>query len=60
MEKLPLETQTLYAQMMETLLALEAHRSIGLLTGCFTTKTVKGLLYYTRGRATGGYLARLG
>ena len=46
MEKLPLETQTLYAQMMETLLALEAHRSIGHLTGCFTTKTVKGLPYY--------------
>jgi hypothetical protein len=45
-EKLPLETQTLYAQLMETLLALEAHRSIGHLTGCFTTKTVKGLSYH--------------
>jgi hypothetical protein len=46
MENLPLETQTLYAQLMETLLALEAHRSIGRLKGCFTTKTVKGLPYY--------------
>ena len=45
MEHLPLETQTLYAQLMETLLATEAQRSIGRLSGCFTTKTVKGLTY---------------
>jgi hypothetical protein len=45
MENLPLETQTLYAQLMETLLATEAQRSIGRLSGCFTTKTVKGLTY---------------
>lgn len=46
MERLPLETQTLYAQLMETLLATEAQRSIGRLPGCFTTKTVKGQLYW--------------
>jgi hypothetical protein len=45
MEKLPLETQTLYAQLMETLVATEAQRSIGRLSGCFTTKAVKGLTY---------------
>lgn len=42
MGNLPLETQTLYAQLMEALLAVEAHRSMGRLAGCFTTKTVKG------------------
>ncbi|MBW1702802.1 MAG: hypothetical protein JRJ50_11915 [Deltaproteobacteria bacterium] len=46
MEKLPLETQTLYAEFMEQLLAMEAHRSIGRISGCFTTKIVKGETYY--------------
>jgi len=46
MEKLPLETQTLYAQLMENLLAVEARRSIGRLNGCFVTKTVKGSTYF--------------
>jgi len=45
-EKLPLPTQTLYAELMEQLTALEAHRSIGHLAGCFTTKSVKGENYY--------------
>jgi hypothetical protein len=45
MKKLPLTTQTLYAELMEQLAALEAHRSIGSLPGCFTTKTVKGVPY---------------
>lgn len=46
MQKLPLETQTLYAELMEHLTALEARRTIGRLSGCFTTKTVKGESYY--------------
>jgi hypothetical protein len=45
MERLPLETQTLYAQLMESLLATEAQRSIGWLSGCFTTKAVKGFTH---------------
>ena len=43
MEKLSLETQTLYAEFLERLTAVEARRSIGRLSGSFTTKTVKGL-----------------
>ncbi len=46
MEKLPLETLTLYAELMEQLMALETHRSIGRVSGCFTTKTVKSETYY--------------
>jgi hypothetical protein len=60
MEKLPLETQTLYAQLMETLLATEAQRSIGRLAGCFTTKTVKGLTYcYFQYSDPGGLLRQV-
>jgi hypothetical protein len=39
MTRLPLETQTLYAELLEQLTALEAQRAIGYLTGCFTLKT---------------------
>jgi hypothetical protein len=46
MERLPLEIQTLYAELMEQLVAYEAHRSIGRLPGTFTTKEVKGETYY--------------
>lgn len=46
MEKLPLETQTLISELMESLMALEAHRSVGHISGCFTTKTVKGECYW--------------
>ena len=46
MDKLPLETQTLYAEMMEQLVAREAHRSMGHASGCFTTKDIKGASYY--------------
>jgi len=46
MRKLPLATQTLYAELLEQLLALDAHRSIGQAPGCFTTKEVKGEVYY--------------
>jgi len=46
MERLPLETQTLYAEFLAQLLASAPHRSIGRISGCFTTKTVKGETYY--------------
>src|SRR5918996_2713876 len=46
MEKLPLETQTLYAEFLERLAAAEAHRSVGHLSGSFITKTVKGGIYH--------------
>ena len=60
MENMPLETQTLYAQFMETLLATEAQRSIGRLAGCFTTKTVKGLPYcYFQYSDPGGFLRQI-
>jgi hypothetical protein len=46
MERLPLEVQTLYAEMLEQLSALEARRVIGSVPGTFVTKTVKGQAYY--------------
>ncbi len=45
MERLPLETQTLYAEFLERLVAAQARRSIGQAPGCFTAKTVKGEVY---------------
>ncbi|UCG38912.1 MAG: hypothetical protein JSV00_01365 [bacterium] len=41
-----MEIQTLYAELMEQLMAYEAHRSIGKLPGTFTTKEVKGEVYH--------------
>lgn len=46
MENLSLETQTLYAELMERLAALDAHRTIGHLPGSFALKEVKGKEYY--------------
>jgi len=46
MRRLSPETQTLYAELLEQLTAIEARRSIGNLKGCFTTKEVKGESYY--------------
>jgi hypothetical protein len=46
MDRLSLETQTLYAELQDQLTALEAQRSIGSLPGGFTTKSVKGETYY--------------
>jgi hypothetical protein len=46
MRKLPLPTQTLYAELLEMLTALETRRSIGYSSGCFTVKEVKGERYY--------------
>ena len=42
MQKLPLEIQTLYAELMEQLVALGAQTSIGSVSSCFVTKFVKG------------------
>jgi hypothetical protein len=46
MKRIPLETQTLYAEFLEQLIALEAGRCLGHLSGCFTTKKIKGETYY--------------
>ena len=46
MDRMPLEIQTLYAELMEQLIAFETHRSIGKLPGTFTTKEVKGEIYH--------------
>lgn len=45
MKHLPLETQTLYAELFERLTAFEASRAIGHARGTFVTKTVKGEVY---------------
>ncbi len=46
MERMPLEIQTLYSELLERLSALEARRSIGHVSGSFVTKTIKGDTYY--------------
>lgn len=43
MERMPLEIQTLYAELLERLFALEARRSIGHVSGSFVTKVIKGI-----------------
>ncbi len=52
---LPLETQTLYAELLEHLMGVRAQRSIGELTGSFAEKTVKGEKYlYWQASQPGG------
>ncbi|MDO8950553.1 MAG: GSU2403 family nucleotidyltransferase fold protein [Actinomycetota bacterium] len=46
MQRQALEVQTLYAEMLEQLVALEAGRAIGHVPGGFVTKNVKGNDYY--------------
>ncbi len=54
-QRLPLETQTLYAELLEHLLGIQATRSIGLLPGTFTRKVVKGETYvYHQASQPGG------
>jgi hypothetical protein len=61
---LPLETQTLHAELLEHLLAVQARRSVGHLGGSFTSKEVKGepYLYYQASQPGGSkrqfYLGR--
>jgi hypothetical protein len=54
-QRLPLETQTLYAELLEHLLGVEASRSTGHLPGTFTRKQVKGESYvYYQASLPGG------
>lgn len=46
MRRLPLEAQTIYAELVDQLTALEASRALGSTPGAFVTKTVKGKDYY--------------
>ena len=46
MRPLPITTQTSYAELLEQLLAMDAHRSIGHAPGSFVSKTIKGRSYY--------------
>ncbi len=45
MERMALEVQTLYAELLDRLSAIEARRSIGHVPGTFVTKAVKGEVY---------------
>lgn len=45
MRRLPPEVTTLYAELVERLVVLEAHRSIGHIPGTFVHKTIKGQEY---------------
>ena len=52
---LPLETQTLYAELLEHLVGVRAQRTIGGLTGSFAEKTIKGEKYlYWQASQPGG------
>ena len=52
---LPLETQTLYAELLEHLLGIQTRRAMGRLSGSFTEKTVKGERYvYWQASQPGG------
>lgn len=46
MTPLPITTQTAYAELLEQLLAVEAHRSIGRAPGSIVTKTIRERAYY--------------
>src|SRR5689334_22467561 len=53
--ELPLETQTLYAELLEHLVGVRAQRSIGGLTGSFAEKKIKGERYlYWQASQPGG------
>lgn len=46
MQRLPLETQTIYAELLDRLTALAARRSIGQAPGSFVAKKIKGQSYW--------------
>jgi hypothetical protein len=46
MRRLPAETATLYAELLDQLTAFEARRAIGRASGSFVAKTIKGKEYY--------------
>jgi hypothetical protein len=55
MRRQPIEVQTLYAELLEQLSALDAQRTIGSLPGTFVTKMIKGRPYlYFQHLAPGG------
>lgn len=64
--RLSVQTQTLYAELLERLLAESARRGVGKAPGVFTTKTVKGQVYayfqYSEpgGKSTQLYLGKSG
>jgi len=43
---MPLEVQNLYTELLDRLLTIDAHRSVGHVPGTFLTKTIKGETYY--------------
>jgi hypothetical protein len=60
MERIPLVTQTLYAELVEQLIIAETHRSVGNLSGCFTLKNVKGKEYcYFQSSEPGGIVRQV-
>lgn len=60
METLSLTLQTAYAELLEQLTVLDAHRTIGHVPGTFTTKTVKGKTYwYFQYSAPGGVMRQV-
>lgn len=55
MDTLPITLQTAYAELLEQLLTLDAHRTIGHLPGVFASKQVRGKTYwYFQYSAPGG------
>jgi hypothetical protein len=46
MERMPLEVQNLYTELLDRLSVIDARRSIGHVPGTFVTKMVKGEVYY--------------
>jgi hypothetical protein len=46
MERIPLEVQNLYTELLDRLSAIDASRSIGHVPGAFVIKLVKGEAYY--------------
>lgn len=55
MQHLPPETQTMYAELLDRLIVLDARRTIGRAQGSFVSKTVKGQAYwYFQHSAPGG------
>lgn len=55
MHRLPADVQTLYAELLDQLVARDAQRSIGSLAGSFVDKTIKGGVYtYFQYSAPGG------
>src|SRR5262245_59299469 len=46
MRRLANDVQTLYAELVERLAAIDAHRSIGHAVGTFVSKTIKGNVYH--------------